>query len=86
MTPAYAVQLGLEIRSTNVSTQKIDSLGLKTYGMVTIEFLFYDKLGKIWFFEKIFLLANTNIEVVLRMPFFFLNNADVKFMNAKGLI
>ena len=50
---------------------------LKTFRMVIAGFQVIDKLGRVWFFHEIFLLANTNMEVVLKILFFDLNNADV---------
>lgn len=40
-------------------------------------------LGKVQFFEKTLLLANTSIEVVLKMLFLILLNADVEFVEKK---
>ena len=38
-----------------------------------------DKLGKVPFFEETFLLADTNMEVVLGMPFLTLSDAAIRF-------
>ena len=38
-----------------------------------------DKSGIALLFEKIFLLADTSIEVVLGMPFLTLSNAEIQF-------
>ena len=38
-----------------------------------------DKLGRERFFQESFLLTETSIEVVLRMSFLTLNNADIQF-------
>lgn len=40
-------------------------------------FLIQDKLGKFWFFEKTFLLANTSIKVFLEMLFLALSNTEI---------
>ena len=45
MTPAYTVKLGLKVRKTNVSAQKIDGFSLTTYGMVIAAFQVFDKLS-----------------------------------------
>ena len=79
MTPAISAKLGLSIWPTGIGAQKIDGSALKTYGMVIAGFLIQDKTGKIQFFEKTFLLADTSIEVVLGMPFLALSNADIQF-------
>ena len=39
-----------------------------------------DKLERIWFFQKTFLLADISTEVVLGMLFLTLSNADVQFV------
>ena len=38
MTPAYAKQLGLQVRKTDVRAQKNDSSLLRTFGMVIANF------------------------------------------------
>ena len=79
MTLAYAKKLGLQTQKTNVGAQKIDGSLLGTYGMVIAAFQVKDKLGRVRFFQETFLLVNTSIEVVLRMPFVTLSNADIQF-------
>ena len=39
-----------------------------------------DKLGRIWFFQETFLLADISTGVVLGMPFLTFSNADVQFV------
>ena len=80
MIPAYALKLGLVIRKIDVGVQKIDGFALTTYGMVIAGFLLQDKLGRVWFFEETFLLADTSMEVVLGMPFLSLSNVDIRFV------
>lgn len=63
--------------------KKIDGLLLKTYEMITTEFSIPDKLGRARFFEETFLLADTNIEVVLGISFFSLNNTNLQFSAGK---
>lgn len=53
------------------------------FGMVIAGFQVIDKLGRARFFQKIFLLAETTIEVVLGMPFLILSNADIQFTEKK---
>ena len=79
MTPAYASKLGLTIRKTDVGAQKIDGSHLATHGMVIAGFRLPDKLGRARFFQETFLLADISMEVVLRMPFLTLSEADVRF-------
>ena len=50
---------------------------LKTFGMVLASFQVDDKLGKIWFFQETFLLADISVEVVPGIFFLTFSNADV---------
>ena len=77
MTLAYAKQLGLWIRKIDVGAQKINGSLLTTYGIVIATFQVKDRLGRARFFQKIFLLANTSMEMVLGMPFLTLSNANI---------
>ena len=80
MTPAYAKQLGLQVRKIDVGAQKIDSSSLRTFKIVIAAFQVEDKLGRAWFFQESFLLAETSMEMVLRMPFLTLSNANIQFV------
>ncbi len=84
MTPTFAAKLGLSPRQRGVGAQKIDGSPLETYGMASAGFLVQDKLGRIRFFEETFLLADTSMEVVLKMSFLAFSNADIQF-DAKSL-
>lgn len=57
--------------------QKIDGYVLKTYCIVLAGFSIQDKSGKIWFFVATFLLTDTSMEVVWRMPFLAFNNKNI---------
>ncbi len=85
MTLAYAKKLGLTTRKTSIGAQKIDGSPLKTYGMVSASFSIPDSLGRVRLFEERFLLADTSMEVVLRIPFLSYSNADVKFAELRKL-
>lgn len=85
MTPAYVAKLSLITQKTSIRTQKINSLLLETYSMTLSRFSFQDSLGRVQLFEKTFLLADTNIEVILRMLFLCLGNADVEFTKSRKL-
>lgn len=50
MISAYAKKLGLNMQKTDVGIHKIDSLLLKTFGIVIAGFQVIDKLGKAQFF------------------------------------
>ena len=80
MTPAYAAQLDLKVRRTNVNAQKIDGSLQATYGIVIAAFQVFDMLGRSWFFQKTFLLANISMEVVLGIPFLTFSNAYIQFV------
>lgn len=69
MTIIYATKLGVISKLMSVSTHKVDDFELKIYKIATTTFFNHDKLGSIRFFEEIFLLANTNIKVVLKCLF-----------------
>ena len=79
MSPAYAKRLGLKTRKTNVRAQKIDGSALETFGMVIADFQIENKGERPRFFQETFLVANTQFEVVLGMPFLKISNADVAF-------
>ena len=83
MTPGYALKLGLKVRPTNVGTQKIDGSILETFEIVLASFQVEDVLEKARFFQEAFLLADLNIEVVLRMPFLTLSNINIQFAQKK---
>ena len=79
MIPGYALKLGLKICPTNVEGQKIDGSTLEMFEMVLARFQVEDTLEGARFFQETFLLADLSVEVVLRMPFLTVNNADIKF-------
>ena len=78
--PAFAKQLGLSIRPTDVVAQKIDGTTLHTYGMVVAAFSVEDKANQVRFFEETFLVANVSPEVVLEIPFLTLSGVDIDFL------
>ena len=80
INPAYTLRLSLQVHYTNIRAQKIDGSTLEIFGMVLANFQVEDKLGKIWFFQETFLLANISTKVVLDMPFLILSNANVQFV------
>ena len=59
--------------------QKNDRSSLIIFGMVIASFQVQDKSGKVRFFQETFLVADTRMDIVLRMPFRTLNNADIRF-------
>ena len=79
MNPDFARKLGLKVRKTNVGAQKIDGSALETFGMVIADFQVEDKANRPRFFQEIFLVADTQFEVILGMLFLKISNADVLF-------
>lgn len=80
MTSTYIVKLGLRSRPTNVNTEKIDGLVLKTHGIISARILLQNSQRKIRFFKETFLLDDINIEVVLGICFLVICNVDVEFI------
>lgn len=85
MTPNNAIKLGFTTQKTSVRSQRINSLPLELYVMVSASFLRQNSLGKIWFFEETFLLANTSMEVILEIPFLSFSNIDIEFAELRKL-
>ena len=79
MSPAYTKKLGLKTWKINVRAQKIDGSALETFGMVIAGFQVEDKGGRPEFFQETFLVTNIKFEVVLRMLFLKISNADRTF-------
>ncbi len=79
MSQAFAQQLSLMIRKTNVGAQKIDDTTLETYGMVVSTFSVLDKDRRERFFEESFLLSDVSLDILLGIPFLIMSNADVDF-------
>ena len=78
--PAFAKELGLSIRPTDVGAQKIDGTKLETYEMVVAAFSMEDKANRVKFFKETFLVANVSLEVVFGMLFLTLSGANVDFL------
>ena len=78
--PAFAKELGLPVRPTNIRAQKIDGITLDTYRMVVAAFSVKNKANQVKIFEETFLVANISPEVVLGMSFLTLNSTDVDFL------
>lgn len=81
MTSIYISKLGLiTYKKMNVDKLKIDGSILVTYEIIMVSFLFQNKLRKIWFCKKTFLLANTNMKVVFRISFLIIFNTNIWYM------
>ena len=83
MHPAYATKLSLRARKIDVGAEKIDRSYLDTFEMVIADCSGKNKLGRVRFFQKTFLLANIDLEVVLRMLFLTLSKANIRFAEQK---
>ena len=79
MHPAYATKLGLRARKIDVGAKKIDRSHLETFGMVIADCSVEDKLRRVRFFQRTFLLSNIDLEVVLGMPFLTFGKVDIWF-------
>lgn len=80
MHPVYTKKLGLSVQKIDVDVQKIYNSALVTFEMVIAVFLVNDKEEKIRFFMKIFLLANINLDVILRILYLTSIKADIRFL------
>ena len=83
INPVYAKKLGLCVRQTDVGAQKIDGSHLDSFGIVITGFSLQNKLGKVRFFQETFVVADTRMEVVLRMLFLTLSNTDIRFVKGE---
>ncbi len=79
MSQAFTLQLDLKTQKTNILAQKIDDTTLKTYEMVVSIFSLLDKDGKEWFFEESFLLTKVKLDVIFRIFFLIMSNANINF-------
>ena len=77
--PTYTTKLGLHARKIDVGLQKIDEFYLDTFKIMIANRSVKNKLEKIQFFQKAFLLANISLEVVLEMLFLTFSKADIWF-------
>ena len=75
----YAQKLGLKIRRTYIGAQKIDGSTLETFKMIIANFQVEDKASRPKFFQETFLVADTKFEIILRMLFLKISNAEVSF-------
>lgn len=76
MTLTFVATLGLTSSLTNVNAQKINGSFLEIYSMVLAKFFLQDNENGMRFLEKTFLLADTSMEMVLEMFFFFFGSAN----------
>ena len=79
MSLNYAKTLGLKVWKTNIGAKKIYGSALGTFGMVIANFWKKNKISKPKIFQKIFLVADIILEVILRMHFLKIKNVDMLF-------
>ena len=77
--PAYTTKLGLHARKIDVGIQNIDGSHLNTFRIVIIDCSVKNKLKRVGFFQKTFLLANIGLKIVLGMLFLTVSKADKRF-------
>ena len=75
----FARKLSLKVWKINVGAQKIDGFALETFAMVIADFQVEDKTNRPRFFQETFLVADTKFEVILKMLFLKISNANVSF-------
>ena len=83
MHPTFLKKLSFVVQITNVGAQKIDGTTLKIYRIVVAAFSVTDQADRVRFFQKTFLMANTSSDMILKMPFFILSNANINFLKKK---
>ena len=79
MNPNYTQKLRFKIQRTNIRAQKIDGSTLEIFEMVIADFQVENKAKRSRFFQEIFLVANIKFEVILKMLFLKISNADILF-------
>ena len=75
----YAWKLGFKIKKTNIKAQKINGSIVEIFKIGIANFLVEDKIGRLKFFQKPFLVANTKFEVILRILFLKISNTNMLF-------
>lgn len=83
ITLVYILKLGLKACYINVRALKIDGSIFKTFEIILTSFQVKNKPNWAWYFQKMFLLANTNVEVILKILFLIFSNANIQFIKKK---
>lgn len=76
---AYTIKLDLFIRKMDLGIQKINKSHLDSFKMVIAAYSVKDKLERVQFFLKPFLLADICLEVVLGIFFLTFSKANTRF-------
>lgn len=83
IAPIYMASLCLKIRLTNIRAQKIDSFTLLMFSMALISITTNNKLGQSQCFQKLFLMANIGVKLILSMVFLIFSNIIIRFAKKK---
>lgn len=79
MSQIYTTKLGFFNQKANVRALKINESALKTFKMIIADLQIQNKMDKLYFFQKTFLIANTKMKLNLRIFFLILSNANIYF-------
>ena len=80
MHPAYATKLGFHAKKIDNGVWKIVRSHLDTFGIVIVDCSVKDKLRRVQFFQKTFLLTNIGLEVILGIFFLTLSRVNIRFV------
>lgn len=67
----------------NIGSYKSDKSILNTFEIIITSFQILNKLKKVRYFQKIFLVANINIKIVFEIFFFIFSNININFTQKK---
>lgn len=73
----YITKLDLKIWLINIRTQTINGSTFQTFRIILANFQIENKLNQAQYFQKTFLLIDTNIEIILRILFFTFSNTNI---------
>lgn len=57
----------------------IDNSFFEIFKIVLASFQIENKLERVWFFQEIFLLVDTNMEIILEIAFLTFGNINIQF-------
>lgn len=84
MTYFYDKKLCFEIWKIDIKAQKINNFTFKIFIKIVIAgFQILKKLNRVYFFKKIFLLANISIDIIFEMFFLIFSNTNILFIDWK---
>lgn len=71
------------MRLKTAGVQKIDGIRLDTTKMIVVTFSMMDKANRVKFFKETFMIVNVSLEVVFRIFFLTLSNANIDFFDCE---